>query len=92
MANERKTTEKRSIAPISFTVEFTASRVNENGTLSGITAKVVKQSLPKDNPMHISIPPMAGGGMYAKVSNATGLSYLTTAEAGKAKAEKVKLF
>jgi hypothetical protein len=92
MANERKATEKRSISTVSFTVTFTANKVNENGTLSGITAEVVKQSLPKDNPLHISIPPMLGGGMFAKVTNANGLSYLTTAEAGKAKAEKVKLF
>lgn len=91
MATERKTTEKRNIAPVTLTVEITATRINENGTLSGITTKVIKQSLPKDNTLFVVAPTQAGGGMYAKVSNDAGLSYLTVTEAGKAKA-KVKLF
>ena len=98
MASERKakdnteTLVKRVIAPISFTVEITATKVNENGTLSGITTKVIKQTLPKDNLCYISYHQMGGGQMWAKVTNDTGLEYLATEDAEKAKKAKAKLF
>jgi len=81
---------KRSIAPVTVTVEITATRINENGTFSGITAKVVKQSV-KGNAFTTAVPPMAGGAIYLKASSLEGLEVLA-ADAPKATAVKTKLF
>jgi len=70
--SERNPTAKRSIAPVTVTVEITATRINENGTLSGITAKVVKQPI-KGNEFKTSVPPMAGGAVYLKADSLEGL-------------------
>lgn len=82
-------TEKRSIAPVTVTVEITATRISAKGTLSGITAKVVKA--PKGMEFKTSVPPMAGGAIYVQALSAEGLEFI---EAGstKAKPAKVKLF
>ena len=65
-------TAKRSIAPVIVTVEITATRINENGTLSGITAKVVKQPI-KGNEFRTAVPPIAGGAIYLKADSLEGL-------------------
>lgn len=83
-------TVKRNIAPVTVTIEVTATRINENGTLSGITAKVVKSSV-KGNEFLTSVPPMAGGAIYLKASSLTGLELKAEGEA-KTPATKVKLF
>ena len=88
--SERTPTAKRSIAPITVTVELTATRINENGTLSGITAKVVKQSV-KGNEIKTSVPPMAGGAIYLKALSLEGLQLLAD-DAPKATTAKRKLF
>ena len=88
--SERKPTAKRSIAPVTVTVEITATRINENGTLSGITAKVVKQPI-KGNEFKTSVPPMAGGAIYLKALSLEGLSIVDD-DAPKATAAKAKLF
>ena len=88
--SERKPTAKRSIAPVTFTIEVTATRINENGTLSGITAKVVKQPI-KGNEFKTSVPPMAGGAIYLKALSLEGLSIVAD-DAPKATAVKTKLF
>jgi len=88
--SERTPTAKRSIAPVTVTVEITATRINENGTLSGITAKVVKQSV-KGNTFSTAVPPMAGGAIYLKASSLEGLQVLA-ADAPKATAVKAKWF
>jgi hypothetical protein len=82
-------TAKRSIAPVTVTVEITATRINENGTLSGITAKVVKQPI-KGNEFKTSVPPMAGGAVYLKAESLEGL-VMQADEVAKAVA-KAKLF
>ena len=88
--SERTPTAKRSIAPVTVTVEITATRINENGTLSGITAKVVKQSV-KGNEIKTSVPPMAGGAIYLNALSLDGLQLLSDDEP-KATAVKRKLF
>lgn len=88
--SERAPTAKRSIQPVTVTVEITATRINENGTLSGITARVVKQSV-KGNEFKTSVPPMAGGAIYIKALSLDGLTLLAD-DAPKAATAKVKLF
>ena len=88
--SERKSTAKRSIAPVTVTVEITATRINENGTLSGITARVIKQPI-KGNEFKTSVPPMAGGAIYLKALSLEGLSIVDD-DAPKVMTAKVKLF
>lgn len=80
---------KRSIKAITFTIEVTATKVNENGTFSGITAKVLSQ--PKGCAFMTSVPPMAGGAIYLKTQSLDGITILEGAEA-KVPTEKKKLF
>jgi hypothetical protein len=87
---EKKATIKRSIGAVTVTVELTFTKVNENGTLSGVTGRVVKQSL-KGNDIRLSIPPMAGGAVYAKVDSLEGIKLLDDDQQA-VKAGKVKLF
>ena len=68
--SERTPTAKRSIAPVTVTVEITATRINENGTLSGITAKVVKQPI-KGNEFKTSVPAMAAAQSTSRLSAST---------------------
>ncbi len=88
--SERTPTAKRSIAPVTVTVEITATRINENGTLSGITARIIKQPI-KGNEFKTSVPPMAGGAIYIKALSLEGLSIVAD-DAPKATTAKVKLF
>jgi hypothetical protein len=88
--SERKVTVKRSIAPITVTVELTFTKVNENGTLSGVTGRITKQAV-KGNDVALSFPPMSGGATYAKVTSLDGIKVLDDGAAG-VKAVKAKLF
>lgn len=84
----KNATVKRSIKPVSFTLVVEATRVNENGTFSGLTIKSVKG--PNDS-ASVSVPPMAGGAMYLKVTDLSGLTLLEDSPKGEAKIVK-KLF
>lgn len=87
MANA--TTIKRAIRPVTMTVEITATKVNENGTFSGLTCKILTQ--PKGCEFLTAIPPMAGGAVFFKTASLDGLKILD-ADAPKVVAEKKKLF
>jgi hypothetical protein len=85
-----KATVKRNISPVTITVELTFSKVNENGTLSGVTGRITKQPL-KGNDIQLSFPPMSGGATYAKVGSLDGIKTLDDSTAG-VKTAKTKLF
>ena len=84
-----KATVKRNISPVTITVELTFSRVNDNGTLSGVTGRITKQPL-KGNDIQLSFPQMSGGATYAKVTALDGIKVLD--EGTTSKAPKAKLF
>lgn len=87
MATEKSATVKRSIKPLTFQVQVTVSRINENGTFSGVEAKVVKA--PADVEAAVKAPPMAGGAMFLQAASLKGI---TLVEDGAVKPAKAKLF
>ena len=87
MANHTPTL-KRSIKPVNFTIEGTASKVNENGTFSGLKILMVRG--PTEG-MSVSCPPMGGGSMFLKTSTLTGLKLLNDTETPVPQ-DKPKLF
>jgi hypothetical protein len=84
-------TVKKAIEPITFVIELTADRVNENGTFSGIKIGSIKSTV-KDLSGHlrVSCPPMGGGKMFLITDTLKGVKVL--GEIGTAKPEKKKLF
>ena len=83
MAEEKKATLKVSIKPLSFTIQVTGSRMNENGTLSNLEAKVIKA--PADVDVKVLTPRMAGGAMYLQIAaESKGVTILDDEEATKA--------
>ena len=91
MANDNPvSTVKRSIKPITFVIELTADRVNENGTFSGIAVQSVKSSVKElAGHLRVSAPPMGGGRMFLITDTLDGVKLLgevkSSASAGKKK-------
>ncbi len=81
-------TVKRNIKPVTFTLVIEATKVNENGTFSGLTIKSCKG--PNDS-ASVSVPPRMGGGMFLKVSDLKGLTVLSE-DAPKGEKVVKKLF
>ena len=87
---DRTALDKRSIEPVTVTIEVTATQVNSKGTLCGYTnAKLIKAPKLENNGFLVSAPTVAGGGIYVKFESDNGLKYLTTTEA---KAARPKFF
>lgn len=85
---EKTATVKKAIKPLTFTVQVTVNKVNENGTFSGIEAKITKA--PADVDAAVKAPPMAGGAMFLQASSLKGISIVE--DGGNNKAPKAKLF
>jgi hypothetical protein len=85
---KRTTTVKKAIKEVTFTVVVTAKKINENGTLSGLTIKSVKG--PNSTADAVS-PVMSGGAMYLKLSSMDGIQVLS-AEENFQQVVKKKLF
>ncbi len=93
MSNDNPvTTMKRSIKPITFVIELTADRVNENGTFSGIAIQSVKSSVKElAGHLRVSSPPMGGGRMFLITDTMDGIKVLGEIKSS-GKADKKKLF
>jgi hypothetical protein len=88
MAAEKSATVKKAVKPLTFQVQVTVSKVNENGTFSGLEAKIVKA--PADVDAVVKAPPMAGGAMFLQAQSLKGITILE--DGGNSKAPKAKLF
>jgi hypothetical protein len=83
-------TRKRVITPVVLTVKVQATRINENGTFSGLT--VLSASGPNDT-FKASIPPQGGGSIYLKVESLKGVTIREDGDTATANsAAKAKLF
>ena len=88
MSNERKTTVKKGIRPVTITLTLEASRINENGTFSAFVVKNIKGP---NKTIKASMPPMGGGSIYLKVEDLEGITVLDEATKAASAAPK-KLF
>jgi hypothetical protein len=66
MADKPEAAPKRSIRPLTFVVEVTATRVSDKGTFSGLQAVKLIKAPAKVNALAMS-PPMAGGAIYVRL-------------------------
>lgn len=88
---------KKAIKPITLTITVKASKVNENGTLSGLEVVSIKSNVPainKDDNLYLTCPNFGHSGqMLARVNSLEGLEIVEApAKSEKAKADKPKLF
>lgn len=91
--NSGVVTKKLNIQPITFSIELTAERVNENGTFSGIKVTSVKSSSKElAGHLRVSAPPMGGGRMFLITDSLKGVKVLGEVKPSSAKPEKKKLF
>jgi len=85
---EKKATLKKAIKPVKLVVTVTASRVNENGTFSGIQIESVKGL----DGLYAVSPPLSGGGIFFKVDTLEALTVLENEVKGASGVKKEKLF
>ena len=90
MADAIKATIKKSIKPVTFTIQVTARKINENGTFSSLEITSIT-SPTKNSSLRAVAPPQAGGAMYLKCDTLEGLEILQDSASGVA-APKAKLF
>jgi hypothetical protein len=82
---------KKAIVPVKIVIEVTVSRVNENGTFSGIEVTKVTSPVKDLDGLRVACPPQGGGSMYLKVDSIKGLT-LKEGAATPSVSSKVKLF
>jgi hypothetical protein len=80
MADKPVAALKRSIRPLTFVVEVTATRISEKGTFSGLQAVKVIKAPAKVNAL-AKAPPMAGGAIYIQTETLDGITIVETSEA-----------
>jgi hypothetical protein len=86
-----KATIKKSIKPVTFTIQVTARKVNENGTFSNLEITSVT-SPTRNGTLRAVAPPQAGGAMYLKCDSLDGLEILTDKQPDGLSMSKAKLF
>jgi hypothetical protein len=84
-----KVTVKKAIQPIAITLNVTATKINENGTFSGLI--IEKISGPKGTKLGAVAPPQGGGSIYLKSSTLDGIVLLDDDDGPKSIVKK-KLF
>ena len=85
---EKKATIKKPIKPVKLTVTVTASKINENGTFSGLQIESVKGL----DGLYAVSPPLSGGGIFFKVDTLASVTVLENEVKGAAGVKKEKLF
>jgi hypothetical protein len=86
-----KATIKKSIKPVSFTIQVTARKVNENGTFSSLEITSIT-SPTKNGTLRAVAPPQAGGAIYLKCDTLDGLEILQDKQPDGLSMSKAKLF
>lgn len=88
MTNENKVTIKKRISPVKITIQVIASRVNQNGTLSGL--EIVSANA-KGTEIYATSHNASGGSIWLKSPTLKGLVVISDAGAN-AKKKEIKLF
>ena len=85
----QKTTPKKRISPVKITMEVIATKVNENGTLSGFETIKAKAS---GTDIYAVSHNASGGSIWLKTTTLDGLEVLSDVGPAGTAREKVKLF
>lgn len=88
MSNDKRTTVKRSFRPVEVIIRCTASKVNENGTLSGFDNFEVSGI---NSTIEAKSHQQSGGAIWVTLTDLKGLKW-TEGPTGGEKPEKKKLF
>ncbi len=85
----QKSTPKKRISPVKITMEVIATKVNENGTLSGFETIKAKAS---GTDIYAVSHNASGGSIWLKTTTLDGLNVLSDVGPSGTVREKVKLF